>query len=128
MTAFNAGYATPRQDPFTRSGAVRSLRCARLTRCQRFGPSPCPTHYGGHLATMPSADFCPITPDVAAQRAARVTVGSGGDSGAFAPGLSPAPMAITAPVGFDGDSGPFGPALSSTPVAAQTARETDLPG
>ena len=29
----------------------------------RGGPpsSPCPTHYGGHLATMTSADFCLIT-------------------------------------------------------------------
>jgi hypothetical protein len=23
--------------------------------------SPCPNHYDGHLATMPSADFCLIT-------------------------------------------------------------------
>ena len=26
-----------------------------------FRPSPCPIHYDGHLATMPSADFCLIT-------------------------------------------------------------------
>ena len=26
-----------------------------------FRPSPCPSHYAGHLATMPSADFCLIT-------------------------------------------------------------------
>ena len=26
-----------------------------------FRPSPCPNHYDGHLATMPSADFCLIT-------------------------------------------------------------------
>ena len=26
-----------------------------------FGPSPCPLHYDGRLATMPSADFCLIT-------------------------------------------------------------------
>ena len=120
MAALNAGYATHRQDHFTRSGAVRSLRCACLTRCRRFGPSPCPTHYGGRLATMPSADVCPSTLDVAAERAARVPVGSRGNSGAFAPGLNPAPMATKAPLGFDGNPGPFGPARSSTPVAAQT--------
>ena len=117
MATFNAGYATNRQGRFTRSGAVRPLRPARLTRCRRFRPSPCPTHYGGRLATMPSADFCPITPGVTARRAARVTVGSGGDSSAFAPALSPAPVATTAPVGFDGDSSPFELGLSSTPVA-----------
>ena len=126
MAAFNAGYATRRQDHFTRSGAIRSLRYARLTRCRRFGPSPCPTHYGERLATRPSADFCPITPSVAARRAVRVTVGSGGDSSAFALALSPAPLATTAPIGFDGDSSPFGLGLSSTPVGARTARETDL--
>jgi len=26
-----------------------------------FGPSPCPNHYDGRLANMPSADFCLIT-------------------------------------------------------------------
>ena len=115
MAAFNAGYATHRQVPFTRSGAVGSLRCERLTRCRRFRPSPCPTHYGGRLATMPSADFCPVTPSVAARRAARVTVGSGGDSSAFALGLSPTPMVTTAPLGFDGDSSAFaaGPQFDS---------------
>jgi len=39
--------------------------------CRRFGPSPCPTHYGGRLANMPAADFCSITLGVAAARAAR---------------------------------------------------------
>ena len=34
----------------------------RLTLCRRFRPSPCPTHYGGRWATMPSADCCAITP------------------------------------------------------------------
>jgi hypothetical protein len=128
MATFNAGYATHRQDHFTRSGAVRSLRYERLTRCRRFGPSPCPTHYGEHLATMPSADFCPVTPDVAARRAARVTVGSGGDSSPFGLALRPAPLATTAPLGFDGVSSPFGLDLSSTPLGARAARETDLPG
>ena len=128
MAAFNAGYETNRQDNFTRSGAISPLRLARLARCRRFGPSPCPTHYGGHLATMPSADFCPITPDVTARRAARVTLGSGGTSSAFALALSPAPVATTAPVGFDGNSSPFEMALSSTPIGTQTASETDLPG
>ena len=51
-----------RQDRFTWSGAVRPMRSARLTLCRRFRPSPCPTHYGGHWATTPSADCCAITP------------------------------------------------------------------
>ena len=78
MTTSNAGYGTSRQGRFTRSGALRPSRLARRSRCRRFGPSPCPTHYGGRWATMPSADFCPVTPNVAARRAARVAVGSGG--------------------------------------------------
>ncbi len=126
MATFNAGYATNRQDRFTRSGALRSLRLARLSRCRRFRPSPCPTHYGGRWATMLSADVCLITPEVAAKRAARVMGGSGGDSSAFAPALRPAPMATTAPLGFDGDSRPFGLALSSTPIGTRTASETDF--
>ena len=97
MTTSNAGYGTGRQRRFTRSGALRPLRSARLARCRRFGPSPCPTHYGRRWATMPSADFCPVTPDVAARRAARVTVGSGGISRAFTLGRRPAPLATTAP-------------------------------
>ena len=124
----NAGYATRRQGRFTRSGALRPLRLARLSRCRRFGPSPCPAHYGGRWATMPSADFCPVTPSVAARRAVRVTVGSGGVSSAFAVALSPAPLATTAPEGFDGLSSPFGLGLSSTPRVALTACGTDLPG
>ncbi len=128
MVTVNAGYATNRQGCFTRSGALLPLRLARLARCRRFRPSPCPTHYGGRLATMPSADFCPITPDVAARRAAQVAVGSGGDSSTFALARSPAPVATTASSGFDGDSGPFGSALSSTPIETRTASETDLPG
>jgi len=128
MTTSNTGYGTGRQRRFTRSGAVRPLRSARLARCRRVWPSPCPTHYGGRWATTPSADFCPLTPDVAARRAARVTVGSGGDSSPFGLALRPAPLATTAPVGFDGLSSPCGRGLSSTPLAAPTARETDLPG
>ena len=128
MATFNAGYATNRQGRFTRSGALWPLRPVRLARCRRFRPSPCPTHYGGRLATMPSADFCPITPGIAAGRAARIAVGSGGDSGAFAPALSPAPVATTAPLGFDGESCPFGQALSSTPIGTQAASGADLPG
>jgi len=31
--------------------------------------SPCPSHYAGHLATMPSADFCLITVRVTTNRA-----------------------------------------------------------
>ena len=97
MATSNAGYVANRQGCFTRSGAVHPLRHARLTRCRRFRPSPCPTHYGGRLATMPSADFCPITPGVAAQRADRVTLGSGGHSSVFTLDLNPAPLATTAP-------------------------------
>jgi len=128
MDSSKAGYDTLRNGRFTRSGALLSLRNARLSLCRRFRPSPCPTHYDRRLATMPSADFCPITPGVAAKRAVRVTVGSGGDSSAFALALSSAPLATTAPVGFDGDSDPFGPALSSTPLGTRTACGTDLPG
>jgi hypothetical protein len=124
--AFNAGYATHRQGHFTRSGAIRSLRYARLAHCRRFGPSPCPTHYGGRWATMPSADCCPLTPRLAARRAVRVAVGSGGVSIACAPALRPAPVATPARVGFDGDSSPVGLALSSTPIDTRTARGTDL--
>ncbi len=43
------------------SGALQNLRYNRLTLCRRFRPSPCPNHYDGHLATMPSADFYLIT-------------------------------------------------------------------
>jgi hypothetical protein len=128
MTTSNAGYGTGRQRRFTRSGAVRPSRSARLARCRRFGPSPCPTHYGGRWATMPSADFCPVTPNVAVRRAARVTVGSGGVSSPFGLARSPAPLATTAPVGFDGLSSPFGLGLSSTPIAVRAACGTDLPG
>jgi len=34
-----------------------------------FRPSPCLNHYDGHLATMPSADFCLITCPVTQSRA-----------------------------------------------------------
>jgi hypothetical protein len=71
-------------------------------------------------------DFSPITPGVAAKRAARVAVGFGGHSSAFAPALSPAPLATTAPVGFDGLSSPFGLALSATPIDTRTARGRDF--
>ena len=77
MTTANAGYGTGRQRRFTRSIAVRPLRSTRRARCRRFEPSPCPTHDGGRWVSTPSADFCPVTPNVAARRAARVTVGSG---------------------------------------------------
>ncbi len=35
-----------------------------------FRPSPCPRHYAGRWATMPSADFCLITVKIAPRRAA----------------------------------------------------------
>jgi hypothetical protein len=128
MAPFNAGYATNRQGRFTRSGALLPMRLARLSRCRRFRPSPCPTHYGERLVTMPSADFCLITPDVTAKRATRVTVGSGDYSSTFALALRPAPLAIAAPLGFNGSSSTFGTALSLTPIGTRIARETDLPG
>ena len=81
--ASKAGDDTGRQNRFTCSGAIRPLRSARLTLCRRFGPSPCPTHYGRHLATTPSADCCAITLGVTTERAARIIVGSGGYSHAF---------------------------------------------
>ena len=37
------------------------LSCAGSSLIFRFRPSPCPSHYAEHLATMPSADFCLIT-------------------------------------------------------------------
>jgi len=37
------------------------LSCTGSSLIFRFRPSPCPNHYDGHLATMPSADFCFIT-------------------------------------------------------------------
>jgi hypothetical protein len=121
MITSNAGYGSDRQDRFTRSGAIRSLRSVRLSRCRRFRPSPCPTHYDGRLATMPSADFCPITPGVTARRADWVTLGSGGDSTAFTMALNPAPLATEATLGFDGYPVPFGTVLSSTSMVAQSA-------
>ena len=36
MATFNAGYAAIRQGRFTRSGALRPLRSACLSRCRRF--------------------------------------------------------------------------------------------
>ena len=127
MATSNAGYGANRQGRFTRSGALRPLRLARFARCRWFRPSPCPTHYGGRLATMPSADFCPITPGVTARRTAPVAVGSGGDSSTFALALSPAPMTTKDPLGVNGDSSPFGPALSSTPIGSQAASGADFP-
>jgi hypothetical protein len=41
------------------------LSCTGSSPIFRFRPSPCPTHYGGRWATMPSADFCLITRPVA---------------------------------------------------------------
>ena len=111
--------------PVVTGNAHAEISAAPL--CRRFRPSPCPTHYGGRLATTPSADFCPVTPDVAARRAARGTVGSGGDSIPFEMALSPAPMASTETVGFGGDPTPFGMALSPTPLASQAACQADLP-
>ena len=86
MDTSKAGYVTSRQSRFTWTGALRPLRDARLCLCRRFRPSPCPTHYDGRLATMPSADFCSNTPTVSRCRAAKVVSGSGGDSRGAPPG------------------------------------------
>jgi len=40
---------------------MEEMSCADSSLLFRFRPSPCPTHYGERLATMPSADFCLIT-------------------------------------------------------------------
>jgi len=61
MDDFKAGFETGRRNRFTRSGAIRMPRSVRLSLCRRFGPSPCPAHYGGRLTTTPSADFCSLT-------------------------------------------------------------------
>ena len=44
-------------------GVIELHRLLIDFRVQAF-TSPCPTHYGGHSATMPSADFCSITDGV----------------------------------------------------------------
>ena len=36
------------------------LSCTDSSLIFRFKPSPCPIHYNGRWATMPSADFCLI--------------------------------------------------------------------
>ena len=45
-----------RQHSSTRSG-MEWLSCTGSSLIFRFRPSPCPTHYGGRLATMPSAEI-----------------------------------------------------------------------
>ncbi len=55
---------------------------------------------------MPSADFCPITPDVAARRADWIPVEAGGCPMAFAVALSPAPIVIKATLGVGAQSMP----------------------
>ena len=62
-----AGYvilAPSRYFPFVTGNATIEQSTTPL--CRWFRPSPCPTHYCGRLATTPSADFCSITPCVAA--------------------------------------------------------------
>ncbi len=39
---------------------MKTLSCTGSSLTFRFRPSPCPIHYDGCLATMPSADFCLI--------------------------------------------------------------------
>jgi hypothetical protein len=69
------------------------------------------------MPTMPSADFCSITPRVAPCRAAGA-LGSGGQSRPFGLGLSPAPMAVGAALGSGGRSRSFDLGLSPAPMAA----------
>jgi hypothetical protein len=111
--------------PVVTGNAHAEISAAPL--CRRFRPSPCPSHYGGRLATTPSADFCPVTPGVTAGRAAREAVGSGGDPIPFEMALTPAPRASTGTLGFGGDPTPFGAALSPTSLAPQAAGWADLP-
>jgi len=64
-----------------------------------FGPSPCPLHYDGRLATMTSADFCPTTLNVSARRAAWIAVGFCGLPTSFGMALNQTPIAIRLPLG-----------------------------
>jgi hypothetical protein len=48
---------------------MKTLSCTGSSLIFRFRPSPCPNHYDGRLATMPSADFCLITCKVAPESA-----------------------------------------------------------
>ena len=48
---------------------MEKLSCTGSSLTFRFRPSPCPNHYDGHLATMPSADFCLITIRISPNRA-----------------------------------------------------------
>ena len=77
--------------PAVAGDATLELSTAPL--CRWFRPSPCPTHYRGRLATMPSADFCPRTSYVAALRAVCRLRVRWGYPRAFALALSPAPIA-----------------------------------
>ena len=64
-------------------------RSALSHRVRAFGVGP----FLVRSPPMPSADFCTFTQRVAALRAAgKAALGSGGQSGAFTPGLSPAPL------------------------------------
>ncbi len=74
----------------------------------------------GMMPTMPSADFCSITPRVAPSRAAGA-LGSGGRSRSFGLGLSPAPMAVP------DRSSSRSPRIRACTVAAQPRHLPDLP-
>ena len=103
----------------------RVIHGSSLSHCVwAFGSAPFPRQ----SPNMPAADFWPLTPDVAAWRAARVAVGAGGKSTSFRVALSPAPLATTRPLGFGGDSNSFELGLNPTPIGLRTARWTDLPG
>jgi len=39
---------------------IEQLSCTGSSLISEFKPSPCPSHYAGHLAAMPSADFFSI--------------------------------------------------------------------
>ena len=79
--ATRPGLAT---DAIAASGLARSSLIVRgetgqAPPCHEVRPFVTP--HG--VTTLASADFCPITPDVAAWRATRVPVGSGGRSTPF---------------------------------------------
>lgn len=82
------GITPQRISPIRVQQRLRAIHgSALVSHVRPFAASP----FRGETATTASADFCLITPNVAVGGAARVTVGSGGTSSAFALALRPAP-------------------------------------
>jgi hypothetical protein len=106
-----------------RSGIIVRGEMEQAPPCHEVRPFVTPRG----VTTMASADVCPITADIAAIRAARVPVGSGGRSTPFGVALSPAPLATIVALGFGGNSPPFEVGLSPTPIVARAACWADLP-